>query len=128
MFFAAMDQLVERHPMPPGVMNLGGRHMGVLFGAAEWRIPADPKPIRTDHNCQRVGRADARYQAAPGEGETDLETIGIAFLEKLRPLVSQLHHKLDFSPDDPIFQIVIIGYAPNEYGPEVWVVDYRIEQ
>ncbi len=126
--FAAIDQPVERNSIPPRVMNLDGTHIGVLFGASEWRIPADPKPIRLDHNFQRVGRADARYQAAPGEGETDLETIGIAFLEKLRPLVSQLHHKLDFSPDDPIFQIVIIGYAPNEYGPEVWVVDYRIEQ
>src|SRR5260370_36918453 len=126
--FAAIDQPVERNSIPPRVMNLDGTHIGVLFGASEWRIPADPKPIRLDHNFQRVGRADAGYQAAPGEGETDLATIGIAFLENLRPLVSQLHHKLDFSPDDPIFQIVIIGYAPNEYGPEVWVVDYRIEQ
>src|SRR2546429_9424495 len=76
----------------------------------------------------RSARADPRYQSAAGEGETDLETIGIAFLEKLRPLVAQLHHKLEFSSDDPIFQIVIIGYAPNDYGPEVWVVEYRIEQ
>src|SRR5256884_7126587 len=76
----------------------------------------------------RSARADPRYQSSPGEGETDLETIGIAFLEKLRPLVAQLHHKLDFSADDPIFQIVIIGYAPNDYGPEVWVVEYRMEQ
>jgi len=74
-----------------------------------------------------VSRADSRYQI-PGEGETDLETIGVAFLEKLRPLIGQLHHRIDFSPEDPIFQIVIIGYAPNEYGPEVWVVEYHMEQ
>jgi hypothetical protein len=125
--FAAIDQPVERNSIPPRVMNLDATHIGILFGASEWRIPADPKPIRLDRNFQRISRADSRYQI-PGEGETDLETIGVAFLEKLRPLISQLHHKVDFSPDDPIFQIVIIGYAPNEYGPEVWVVEYHMEQ
>jgi hypothetical protein len=126
--FAAIDRPVERNSIPPRVMNLDTTHIGVLFGASEWRIPADPKPIRLDRNFQRVSRPDPRYQAEPGEGETDLETIGVAFLEKLRPLVSQLHHKLDISPDEPIFQIVMIGYAPNDYGPEVWVLEYRIEQ
>src|SRR5260370_5936300 len=126
--FAAIDRPVERNSIPPRVMNLDTTHIGVLFGASEWRIPADPKPIRLDRNFQRVSRPDPRYQAEPGEGETDLETIGIAFLEKLRPLVSQLHHKLDISPDEPIFQIVMIGYAPNDYGPEVRVLEYRIEQ
>src|SRR5438552_10348983 len=116
--FAAIDQPVERNSISPRVMDLDATHIGILFGAAEWRIPADPKPIRLDRNFQRISRADSRYQI-PGEGETDLETVGVAFLEKLRPLISQLHHKVDFSSDDPIFQLVIIGYAPNEYGPEV---------
>ena len=126
--FAAINQPVERNSIPPRVMDLDATHIGILFGASEWRIPADPKPIRLDRNFQRVSRGDAHYQASPSEGETDLETIGIAFLEKLRPLIAQLHHKIDFSPDDPIFQMVMIGYAPNEYGPEVWVVEYRMEQ
>jgi hypothetical protein len=126
--FAAIDQAVERNSIPPRVMDLDATHIGILFGASEWRIPADPKPFRLDRNFQRVSRKDPRYQSAPGEAESDLETLGTAFLERLRPLVAQLHHKLEFAPDDPIFQLVLIGYAPNEYGPEVWVVEYRIEQ
>jgi hypothetical protein len=126
--FAAIDHSVEANSVPPRVMGLDSTHIGVLFGASEWRIPADPKPIRMDRNFQRVGARDPRYQRDPGEAEPDLETIGTAFLEKLRPLVAQLHHKLDFSPDDPIFQLVIIGYAPADYGPEVWVVEYHMEQ
>lgn len=125
--FATIDRPIEKNSIPPRVMDLDSTHIGILFGAAEWRVPADPKPVRLDRDFQRVARADPRYQSAGG-GETDLETIGIAFLERLRPLVSQLHHKLDFSPDEPIFQIVMIGYAPNDYGPEVWVVEYRMEQ
>jgi hypothetical protein len=126
--FAAIDNPVEKNSIPPRVLDLDATHIGILFGASEWRIPADPKPVRLDRNFQRVSGRDPHYQAAPGEAESDLETLGTAFLEKLRPLVSQLHHKLDFAPDEPIFQVVIIGDAPNDYGPEVWVVEYRIEQ
>jgi hypothetical protein len=126
--FAAIDQPVEQNSVPPRVLDLDGAHIGVLLGASEWRTPADPRPIRLDRNFRRTGARDPRYQTDPGEAEPDLETIGTAFLEKLRPLVSQLHHKLDFSPDDAIFQLVIIGFAPADYGPEVWVAEYHIEQ
>src|SRR5271166_3478830 len=85
--FAAIDQPIETNSIPPRAMNIDSTHIGILLGASEWRIPADPKPVRLDKNFQRVVRADPHYQVAPGEGETDLETIGIAFLEKLRPLV-----------------------------------------
>lgn len=126
--FAAIDHPVEQNSVPPRVLDLDGAHIGVLLGASEWRIPADPKPIRLDRNFQRTRGRDPRYQTDPGEAEPDLETIGTAFLEKLRPLVSQLHHKLDFSPDDAILQLAIIGFAPADYGPEVWVAEFHIEQ
>ena len=126
--FAALDQPVEKNSVPPRVMSLDSMHVGVLLGASEWKYPSDPKPVRLDRNFQRIGAKDPRYAPAPDEAESDLETLGTAFLEELRPLVAQLHHKLDLSPDEPIFQVVVIGYAPNSYGPEVWVVEYRIEQ
>lgn len=126
--FAAVNQPVEPDSIPPRVVDLDLTHIGVLLGAAEWRVPLDPTPIRIDRNIPRAGGKDLRHESAPGDAERDLETIGIAFLEKLRPLVAQLHHKLEFSPDDPVFELIIIGYAPADYGPEVWVVEYRMEQ
>ncbi len=126
--FAAIDQPVEPNSIPPRVAGVDPTHIAVLFGASEWRIPADPKPIRLDRNFQRLGGREARDDPAPGEAEPDLELIGTAFLEKLRPLVGQLHHKVDFSSDLPVFAMVIIGYAPGDYGPEVWVVEYHMEQ
>ena len=126
--FAAIDQPVEANSIPPRVMALDSTHLGVLLGAAEWRIPADPKPVRLDRNFQRIGAKDPRDPAYAGEAEPDLEALGVVFLEKLRPLVAQLHHKLDFPPDSPIFQLVILGYAPQDYGPEVWLAEYHIEQ
>jgi hypothetical protein len=126
--FAAIDQPVEANSIPPRVMNLDSSHVGVLFGAAEWRIPSDPKPVRLDLNFPHTGSGELRNQPQLGEAEPDLETLGVAFLERLRPLVAQLHHKLEYTSDDPLFEVVIIGYAPNDYGPEVWVAEYGIEQ
>jgi hypothetical protein len=126
--FAAIDQPIERNSIPPRLMDLDNTHIGVLLGASEWRIPMDPKPIRLDRKLPHITGKEARYESTTGEAETDLETIGTAFLEKLRPLAAQLHNKLDFSPDEPIFQLVIIGYAPNDYGPEVWVAEFHLEQ
>jgi hypothetical protein len=126
--FAAIDQPVEPHGIPPRVVGIDSGHIGVMFGASEWRSPADPKPIRLDRNYQRVGATRTRDYGGPEEAEPDLEMIGTAFLEKLRPLVDQLHHKIDFPSDEPVLQIVLIGFAPGDYGPEVWVVQYHIEQ
>lgn len=125
--FAVIDHPIETNSHPPRVMSLDATHVGVLFGAAEWQVSADPKPVRLDHNFARVTKQDPRYQAYPDEAEPDLESIGVGFLERLRPLVSQLHNKLNLNADEPIFEVILIGYA-KDYGPEVWQVDYRIEQ
>lgn len=127
--FGAIDHPLEAKSVPPRVVSLGSSHIGILFGASEWQSPAQPRPIRLDRDIPDV-RLNPRqqYQQPSDTGETDLEEIGVVFLEKLRPLVSQLHHKIDLKTDEPLFEIVLIGYAPQAYGPEVWVIDYQVEQ
>jgi hypothetical protein len=127
--FAAINQPVEQNSVPPRVLQLDATHVGVLLGASEWQIPSAPDPVRLDRNYQSIAQSpnNQHYAPYPGEAAPDLETIGVAFLEKLRPLVAQLHHKLDFRPDDALFELVILGFGPD-YGPEVWQVEYRIEQ
>ena len=126
--FAAIDQAVEPNSIPPRVLSIDHSHIGVLLGASEWRIPADPKPVRLDKDFPRVPGRNPHYAADPDEVAPDLDVIGIAFLERLRPLVSQLHHKIEFKPDEALFEVVIIGFAPEDYGPEVWTLEYRIQQ
>jgi hypothetical protein len=125
--FAVIDRPVEKNSAPPRVLSLDGTHIGVLFGAEEWQVSAEPRPVRLDRNFARIGKQDPRYGSYPGDAEPDLESIGVGFLERLRPLVGQLHTKLNFAAEDPIFEVIVIGYGLN-YGPEVWQVDYRIEQ
>jgi hypothetical protein len=126
--FAAINQPVEQNSVPPRVLQLDALHVGVLLGASEWQIPSAPTPVRLDRDYQSIVQGPNQHFAQyPGQEAPDLETIGVAFLEKLRPLVAQLHHKLDFRPDDALFELIILGFAPD-YGPEVWQVEYRIEQ
>jgi hypothetical protein len=126
--FAAIDHPLEAKSVPPRVAAVGSSHVGIFFGASEWQVPAQPKPIRLDRDIADVRSAAHESYRPPGAGEADLETIGVSFLERLRPLVSQLHHKIDLKADEPLFEIVLIGYAPQGYGPEVWLLDYHVEQ
>lgn len=126
--FAAIDHPQEAKSVPPRVATVGSSHIGIFFGASEWQVPAQPKPIRLDRNVGDVRAATHDTYRPPGSGEADLELIGVGFLEKLRPLVSQLHHKIELKPDEPLLEIVLIGYAPQGYGPEVWLIDYNAEQ
>jgi len=128
--FAAIDHPLEAKSVPPRVAAVGSTHVGIFFGASEWQVPAQPMPIRLDRSASDVRPSMSSNDTfrPPGSGEADLELIGVGFLEKLRPLVSQLHHKIDLKRDEPLLEIVLIGYAPQGYGPEVWLVDYRAEQ
>ncbi len=125
--FAAIDHPLESKSVPPRVATIDNHHIGIFFGASEWQVTSQPKPIRLDRDIPHFGAVDTRF-TSPGGAEQDLEQIGIAFLEKLRPLVSQLHHPIELKPDEPLFQIVLIGYAPKAYGPEIWLIEYQVEQ
>ena len=128
-FIAINEPVEEAGSVPPRVVSLDNHHVGVLFGSSEWRIPAEPAPIRLDRNLARIGTTDPRYAGTyNGIAEPDLETIGVAFLEKLTPLAARLHRKLDFPPDQPLLEVVVIGFGPADYGSEVWTVVYRMTQ
>jgi hypothetical protein len=128
-FIAINEPLDEAGSVPPRVVSLDSHHVGILFGASEWRIPAEPNPIRLDKQLTHIANQDPKYAGSyGGDAEPDLETIGVAFLEKLTPLVARLHHKLDFPADQPLFELVVIGFGPADYGPEMWTLEYRMTQ
>src|SRR5437870_6059972 len=58
--FAAIDQPVEPHAIPPRAVGIDSGHIGVLFGAREWLRPAGPKPIRFEGRSRRAGATAAR--------------------------------------------------------------------
>ena len=124
----ATQERVEAESRPPLVVQLSERRVGVVLGAAEWLQPGTgAAAMRMDRQLVRLMREIAGPKRLSGEHADDLEALGLAMLEALRPMTSRLHNKLDVREDEPLLQMVLVGYVPD-YGPEVWSVEYRIVQ
>lgn len=127
---AAADAHFEPGARLPQITILSAIRMGVMLGATEWVLPeSKDKPVQLDAEFTRIVAASLNKGAQPDEDfrATDLESIGIAVLERLRGLAGQLHHKVGLGEDEPILRIVLAGYV-RDYGPEAWVLDYKIAQ
>jgi len=125
----AVEQHVEPDSRPPLVLPLGERRLGILLGAVEWVWPASGRPlVRLDRDLPALLSEATRPQPKPEMGQaSDIEVIGVTFLESLRAVTNQLHHKLDLHPDEPVAELLVVGYEPG-YGPEVWLLAYRLAQ
>jgi len=126
----AMDAHGEAGSLPPSIEILSALRIGVMLGAVEWVLPdSKDKPIRLDEEFHSLiaaalndgGQKDKGFQAS------DLESIGIAVLERVRVLAGQLHHKVNLGEDEPLIRIVLAGFV-RDYGPEAWTIDYHIQQ
>lgn len=116
----------------PLFVPLNGGHVAVLLGAVEWiALNSGKPPVRLDTELAAVGNRALLKSAMVVNGEPDeagdLEALGIAFLERFRPVANQLHHELSLKPDEPVLQMLVIGYK-QDYGPEVWVLSYKLQQ
>jgi hypothetical protein len=125
---AAMDAHGEAGSLPPDIAILSAERMGVMLGAVEWVQPdSKDKPVRLDNELRGLiaaalntaGQKDAGFRAS------DIESIGIAVLERLRELAGLLHHKINLGEDEPLIRIVLVGHV-HDYGPEAWTIDYHI--
>jgi hypothetical protein len=127
---AVTDVHSEAGSRPPEVAILSAERMGVMLGAVEWVLPdSKDKPVRLEDEFTRLVAAALNTGGKKDEGfrASDIESIGISILERVRGLAEQLHHKINLDQDEPLIRIVFAGYVHN-YGPEAWVIDYRIRQ
>jgi hypothetical protein len=127
---AAMDAHGEAGSHAPEIAILSAERIGVMLGAVEWVQPdSKDKPIRLDNEFHTLiaaalnngGKKDDAFRAS------DIESIGIAVLERVRVLAGMLHHKINLGGDEPLIRIVLVGFV-RDYGPEAWAIDYHIEQ
>jgi hypothetical protein len=123
------ESQVEPGTHPPLIVPLSGLRVGVLLGPVEWEWPGTNRPpLRLDAELRRS--AAALRGASSQHYETpvsDIETIGLGFLEPLRNAAAQLHAPLQLKPRELFTELLLVGYAPD-YGPEVWSLRYRVEQ
>src|SRR5258708_13382560 len=114
----------------PVVATLSALRAGVLLGAVEWVQPeSSDNPIRLDSELERIAAAALNTSGRPNSSNaaTDIESIGVALLERVREVAGQLHHKIKIGEGEPLIRLVLVDYTPD-YGPEAWTVDYHIRQ
>jgi hypothetical protein len=114
----------------PLFIPLTAGHVAVLLGAVEWvEVNSGKPPIRLDLELAKVDheKPGRKIETIDSNEATDLEVLGIAFLERLRLITGELHHELKLKDDEPIVQILIVGYQ-KDYGPEAWVISYKLQQ
>ena len=113
---------------PPTVLPVSPGRVGVLLGAIEWTVPATGKTTRFDADLPSVAANALRRPAQKAVDQpTEIEDIGVGMLEEIRPLVELIHHKLDLAPDEPLVELILADYVQN-YGPEIWTLQYRVRQ
>jgi hypothetical protein len=67
-------------------------------------------------------------QPEQGGGEaTDVEVIGQGLLERLNEVAQNLHGKVNLSEDEPLTELILVGYLPG-YGPDIWTLTYQVQQ
>jgi hypothetical protein len=128
---AAMSAKGEATSRPPAIEILSAERMGVMLGAVEWDQPdSKESTVRLDQEFRHIiAAAFNNTSKLPKEPDAnnDIETIGIALLERIRQVAELLRHKVNLSEDEPLIRIVLADYV-RDYGPEVWTIDYRIHQ
>jgi len=112
----------------PAVLPVSSGRLGVLLGAIEWAAPDMAKATRFDAELPPVAaNALRRPSQKPAQEPSEIEDIGVGMLELIRPLVDQIHHKLDLAPDEPLVELILADYV-QDYGPEIWSLQYRVRQ
>ncbi len=125
---ATVENRFEPEARPPAVVQLSRQRVAILLGAVEWTSPIGATdPVRLDNEVTRVMGFIAGPKRLAQEQESDLENLGLAFLEPLRNAAARLHHRVTLPADEPVLEMLLVGYVEG-YGPEVWSLRYRLAQ
>ena len=123
-----VESHAEAETRPPLIVPLGERRIAVLLGAAEWISPNTGRaPVRLDVELRRAAGSLAGFRPQQSTETSDIEAMGLSFLEPLRAAATRLHHKLVWPVDELLAELLLVQYVEG-YGPEVWSIRYSLEQ
>jgi len=123
-----LESRAEADTRPPLIVPLGSYRIVVLLGAAEWITPGSTRPpLRMDIELRRAVSQVAGFNKQQATETSDIEAVGIAFLEPLRAAAARLHRKLAWPAEEALVELLLVQYVGG-YGPEVWSIRYSLEQ
>jgi len=133
---ATLENPIEPETRPPMIVPLSNERVAILLGAGDWWLPSENRELaRLDKELPLL-RPTAGLRQAPSLGGTtseagaeasDIEQIAERLHDRLNEIAGHIHGNLNFAPGKPLLQMILADYAPN-YGPEVWLIRYPIDQ
>jgi hypothetical protein len=128
----------EPGSLPPRIVQLADRKLGVLLGAVDWKDVDSGQQLASFAGEVATlrplsGAAVPQLNRESTEGvAADIEVMGLGVFEKLRGLAEMLHGPLPPGPGQPetgqrALEIILADYV-TDYGPEVWTLDYSFTQ
>lgn len=133
---ATLENPIEPETRPPMIVQVSEGRVAILLGAADWWLPDENRELASIYaelpNLPSTqGRQSPRLQQSASEGAgseaTGIEQIANRLRERLSFVANYIHGSLDLDDGEPLLQMVLVDYAPD-YGPEVWLVKYSVDQ
>jgi hypothetical protein len=124
----------EPGSLSPEIVEIGSKRTAVLLGAVAWRAIDSGRQIASlarelpSLRPQSAAGETPHLQQETTEGvAADIEIVGIDVFERLRTIAAQLHAPIHLPDAQPVLKIVLADYV-EDYGPEVWTLDYKLRQ
>jgi hypothetical protein len=124
----------EPGSLAPQIVEMTGRRAAILMGALEWQEVAKGGELANLEHEVPALRASETHALGPtlapgytGEVAEDISQTGLGIYARMRPVVAKIHGDLRLGQDEPLIEAVLVGYVAG-YGPDVWLLRYRISQ
>jgi hypothetical protein len=134
---ATLENPVEPGTRPPMIVPVSDERVAVLLGAADWWLPDQGRELArldkelpdlpAEQGLREGPHLQAGSQEGPGSEATDVEQIADRMRGRLSSIAEHIHGNLKLDDGEPLLQMVLADYAPN-YGAEVWLIQYFVEQ
>lgn len=135
---ATLENPIEPGTRPPMIVQMSDNRVAVLLGAVDWWLPDQNRELaRLDRELPYLppenGLGDGPHlqtssqEGGAGAEATDIEEIADRLHGRLSEIAQHIHGNLNLSDGEPLLQMVLADYLPD-YGPEIWLIQYSVEQ
>lgn len=135
---ATLENPIEPDTKPPMVVPVSDQRVAILLGAADWWLPDENLELARIYgelpDLQARGARPRGPQLDPGNSEggagteaTDIEQIAQGVRGRLSDVADHIHGNLKLDDGESLLELILVDYA-RDYGPEVWLVKYSVDQ
>lgn len=129
-----IENPIEPQTHVPAPVQMSTFRAGTILGAEDWFSPSSRREIaRLDRELPHLratpsAAAPTLAGAASQEKDAvDLEVVGRGVRRRATEIVQELHGKLDLPPNEPFLEVIVADYI-SDYGPEIWQINYELQQ